>query len=217
VTPRKDAVRNRAKLIDAARDVFAERGLEATLDEVAERAGVGTGTAYRHFRNKRELAAEVLAEATQQIATDADDALQIADPWLALVAFFEATAERQAADRGLYQALAGYGSAEDKTRIWPAIVSSVTELFDRARAQGAIRADAVPEDAAAIFALLGAAFEMSERAANDLWRRYLALVLDGLRATDRGPLPGASPTFATLDDVIAASKPVTGRRKTRRP
>ena len=68
---RKDAVRNRARLVVAARKVFAERGLDATLDEIAERAGVGTATAYRNFADKHELAAEVLAEATQQIATDA--------------------------------------------------------------------------------------------------------------------------------------------------
>jgi AcrR family transcriptional regulator len=212
-TTRKDAVRNRLKLIEAAREVFAERGFEATLDDIAEHAGLGTGTAYRHFRNKQELAAEVLADATQQIVIDADHALLVDDPWLAVVAFFEATAERQAADRGLYQALAGHGSAEDKARIWPAIVHAVTELFDRARDAGAIRADAAPEDAAAIFAMLGAAFDMSERADTDLWRRYLALVLDGLRATDRASLPVAAPTFKTLDDVIVASKDVNTRRK----
>ena len=66
---RRDAARNRALLVAAGREVFAERGLEATLDEIAERAGVGTGTAYRNFNDKHELAAEVLAEATQQIAS----------------------------------------------------------------------------------------------------------------------------------------------------
>ena len=100
MTTRKDALRNRTKLLEAAREVFAERGLAATLDDIAERAGVGTGTAYRHFRNKHDLAAEVLVDATQQIVDDAMEALQITDPWLALVSFFEANATRQAADRG---------------------------------------------------------------------------------------------------------------------
>lgn len=208
---RKDVVRNRARLVAAAREVFAERGLDATLDDVAARAGLGTGTAYRHFANKHELAAEVLGDATQQIADDAAAALLLDDPWQAIVSFFVATGERQASDRGLYQALAGQGRAEDKTRIWPSIVESVTGLFDRAKAAGVVRADAAPEDVAAIFAMLGPAFDMSERTSTDLWRRYLVVMLDGLRATDRGPLPVPAPTFASLDEVIVASKGPKGR------
>src|SRR5262249_10636585 len=140
VSPRQDAERNRARLIAAAREVFAARGLDATLDDIAARAGLGTGTAYRHFRDKHELAAELLAEATEQIALDAEAALAIAatDAWGAVVSFFETTAARQAADRGLYQALAGQGRAADKVRLWPRIVTSVTALFDQARAAGVL-------------------------------------------------------------------------------
>ena len=60
---RKDAARNRALLLDAAREVFAERGLEASLDDIARHAGLGVGTAYRHFSNKYELAQAIFAEA----------------------------------------------------------------------------------------------------------------------------------------------------------
>ena len=197
---RKDAARNRDRLISAARTVFADRGVDATLDDVAREAGVGTGTAYRHFANKKVIAAEILADATQQIATDAEDALSIDDPWDAVVAFFENTAARLATDRGLYQILAGQGDVDDKTRIWPNIVDGVTRLFDRAKAAGVIRADAEPEDAAVVFAMLGSAFSTGT------WRRYLALLLDGLRATDRPELPCPPPPFATLDDVIAVGK-----------
>jgi AcrR family transcriptional regulator len=207
VSPRKDAIANRAKLVEAAREVFAERGLDATLDDIAARAGLGTGTAYRHFRSKHEVAVEVLGDATQQIVDDAQRALAEDDPWLALVAFFEATGERQAADRGLYEALAGLGSAEDKARLWPDIVASVTKLVTRARKAGAIRADVVPEDVATIFAMLGPVLDLSLRTGTDLWRRYLTLLLDGLRATDRPPLPVPAPAFGSLDDVIAAGKP----------
>jgi AcrR family transcriptional regulator len=217
VTPRKDVVRNRAKLVEAARQVFAERGLGATLDDVAARAGVGTGTAYRHFPNKQALAAEVLGDATQQIVDDAQQALAVEDPWLALVAFFQATGERQAADRGLYQALAGLGSADDKARLWPDIVDSVTELVTRARDAGAIRADIAPEDVASIFAMLGPVLDLSVRTDTDLWRRYLALLLDGMRATDRPPLPVPAPAFDSLDDVIAAGKTTTPGLRRRPP
>jgi AcrR family transcriptional regulator len=203
---RADVVRNRAKLVDAAREVFAERGLAATLDDIAQRAGVGTGTAYRHFRDKHELAAEVLAGATQRIVEAATDALAIDDPWGALVTFFEANAERQVADGGLYAALAGQGRLEDKVRLWPEIVATVTKLFDRAHEANVIRRDATPADAASILAMLGPVVDLSVATGTDVWRRYLGLLLDGLRATDRPRLPGPPPTFASLDDVIAASK-----------
>lgn len=178
--------------------MFSQHGLAATLDDIAAHAGVGTGTAYRHFANKHELAAEVLAEATQDIADDANDALAIADPWDALVAFFEATAARQAANRGLYDALAGQGRASDKIRIWPDIVAAVTSLFERAHQARAIRPDIRAEDTVAVLAMLGAVQD---------WKRYLALILDGMRAGDsQQALPGDPGHYDTLDDVIATSK-----------
>jgi AcrR family transcriptional regulator len=199
---RKDAARNRELLIGSARAVFAEYGLDATLDDIARHAGVGTGTAYRHFPNKGVIAAEVLADATQQIADDADAALRMDDPWDAVVAFFERVATRTADNRALFQNLTGQGRVDDKTRIWPHIVDGVTQLFERAKRAGAIRADAEPEDAAVMFAMLGVTFAGTEH-----WRRYLGLLLDGLRAVDRPKLPGPAPSFATLDDVIAVSTP----------
>ncbi|HKA49882.1 MAG TPA: TetR/AcrR family transcriptional regulator [Candidatus Dormibacteraeota bacterium] len=205
-TVRKDSARNRARLVAAAREVFADRGFGATLDDIARHAGVGTGTAYRHFPNKQAIAAVVLADATQQIATDARDARAVADPWLALVTFFERTAARQSADRGLFQTLTGQGDPEEQARIWPEIVSSVTDLFERAKQAGVIRADAAPQDVAAIFAMLGAAYEMSAASAPELWRRYLALMLDGLRATDRPELPVPPPPLEALDVILDAGK-----------
>jgi len=203
---RKDSVRNRARLLTAAREVFAERGFEATLDDIARHAGLGTGTAYRHFPNKQAVAAEVLADATEQIATDARAALAIEDPWQAMVTFFERTAARQAKDRGLYETLTGQGNDEEQARIWPEIVASVGTLFDRAHRAGAIRADAAPQDVAVVFALLGPAFEMSRTTSPELWRRYLALILDGFRATDRPELPGPPPPLAALDTILKAGK-----------
>ena len=203
---RRDSVRNRARLVEAAREVFAERGFEATLDDIARHAGLGTGTAYRHFPNKRALAAEVLAGATEQIAVDARAALEIDDPWRALVDFFRRNAERQARDRGLYEALTGQGDDELQARIWPQIIAAVGELFDRAHRAGVVRADAAAQDIAAIFALLGPAFEMSRTVSPGLWQRYLALILDGLRATDRPALPAPPPPLEALPVILRAGK-----------
>ncbi|GIH15646.1 TetR/AcrR family transcriptional regulator [Rugosimonospora africana] len=203
---RRDSARNRARLVAAAREVFADRGFDATLDDIARHAGVGTGTAYRHFPNKQAIAAEVLAEATEQIVADARDALRIDDPWTALETFFEATAARQAADRGLYETLAGQGNAERQARIWPEIITAVTKLFTRAKRAGVLRRDAAPQDIAAIFTMLGSAYDMSRVASPDLWRRYLALMLDGLRATDRPPLPAKPAPLDVLNETMAAGK-----------
>jgi AcrR family transcriptional regulator len=202
MSPRQDSVRNRARLVRSARAVFAEHGFGATLDDIARDAGVGVGTAYRHFPNKQAIAAVVLADATAQIAEDAREALTIDDPWLALVTFFEQTAARQATDRGLYESLTGQGDPETQAQLWPEIVAAVTELFGRAHAAGLLRADAAPQDIAAIFALLGPAYEMPAGA----WRRYLALILDGLRATDRPALPVPPPPVESLDTILKAGK-----------
>jgi AcrR family transcriptional regulator len=204
---RKDSVRNRERLVAAAREVFAERGFGATLDDIARHAGLGTGTAYRNFPNKQVLAAEVLADATEQIVVDAEQALTVADPWQGLVTFFERTGERQARDRGLYEALAGLGNDERQDQIWPRIVTAVSSLFDRASRAGAVRADAVPQDVAALFALLGPAFAMSRSTGSpELWRRYLWLILDGLRATDRPALPVQAPPVTALPLILGTGK-----------
>jgi AcrR family transcriptional regulator len=202
---RQDVARNRARLVQAAREVFAEQGLDATLDDVARHAGVGTGTAYRHFANKQELAAEVLQQSAVQIVADAEDALEVADPWLALAGFFETSSARQAVDRGLHQALIGRGSTS-RSPLRDQLVVSVTELFARAKAAGVLRDGIEATDAAAIFAMLGPAFDISSAVQPDLWRRYLALLLDGIRASDRGPLPARALELARLDDAMAAGK-----------
>jgi AcrR family transcriptional regulator len=203
---RRDSVRNRERLVTAAREVFAEHGFGATLDDIARQAGLGTGTAYRHFPNKHAIAAEVLREATEQIVVDAEDALSIDDPWDGLVQFFERTAARQAADRGLYETLTGQGDYEEQARIWPRIVASVTELFTKAQRAGAIRADAAPQDVAAIFAMLGPAFAMSRTIDPELWRRYLALILDALKPTSGPQLPVGPPPAEALDAILRSGK-----------
>src|SRR5438309_11778366 len=87
---RKDAARNRTLLIDAAREVFARRGTEASLDDVAKHAGLGVGTAYRHFANKHELLKALMSHTIDQVIDAAETAASTKDPWQALVAFLEA-------------------------------------------------------------------------------------------------------------------------------
>src|ERR1700761_4071147 len=95
---RKDAARNRAALLEAARVVFAERGLDASLDDIARQAGLGVGTAYRHFAKKPAVIAGIFDQAIDEVLATADAARAIEDPCLALATFFEAAATSQAKD-----------------------------------------------------------------------------------------------------------------------
>lgn len=205
-TVRKDVARNRALLIEAAREVFAERGLDATLDDVARQAGVGIGTAYRHFANKQELAAEILADASERLAADAHAALLIQDPWLALTTFFETAVARMAVDRGLHETLVQQRGPVAEGHLRESIVEAIAELFLRAQRAGVIRPDAAPTDLAPIFGMMGVAFDMSSPDYPELWRRYLALYLDGLRAVGMPPLPVPALPFDEVGPALAAGK-----------
>ncbi len=203
--PRKDSTRNRALLVDAARAVFAERGLDATLDDVARAAGVGVGTAYRHFANKQELAREVMARSFQQLTEDAKAALLVEDAWEALAQFFEISAARLVQDRGLHQAMFG-PTPSDKPPLRGDLVDAVVELFARAKAAGVIRPDAEAMDAVPIYAMMGVAADVGSVIDPEQWRRSLAFFLDGLRATDRGPLPLPAIPIELLDAALAAKR-----------
>lgn len=203
---RKDAARNHALLLDAARAVFAERGLDASLDDIAHRAGLGVGTAYRHFANKQEVAAALFAQAIDQFVVDAEQALTIEDPWQALVTFFENAATRQATDRGLHEVLIGVHRIEDIGHIRERLGPLLIELIERAKRAGVLRTDVEVTDTGVVFCMLGVVYDMGATVAPQLWRRYLALILDGLRAGDRPPLPGPALTDPELDEAMAAVK-----------
>src|SRR5215211_8492916 len=98
---RRDAQRNRERILAAARKLFAERGIDATLDDVAARAGVGVGTVYRRYPNKDALLDELFEERIAELAALAEASLSDEDPWAALVRFLERVEELFAADRAL--------------------------------------------------------------------------------------------------------------------
>ncbi|CAN5152063.1 TetR/AcrR family transcriptional regulator [soil metagenome] len=198
---RKDAALNKERLVQAAREVFARKGLSATLEDIAGHAGVGVGTVYRNFSNKREIVETLYAESMDSVLAGVDAALDIEDPWQAIVAFFEATAAAQARDRGLCELFLGrdgfgldHGTAEK-------LLLALTRLFDRATSAGLLRDGVSVTDVWPIFAMLYGIYGLSEERP-DLWRRYLALLLDGLRADDRPALPVPAPDAATFAAAI---------------
>ncbi len=134
---RADAERNRAALLDAAREVFAEQGLEAPLEEIALRAGVGIGTLYRRFPTRTQLVAAALVDKVAQYAEAAEQALSIPDPWAAFVTYVERICDLQADDRGLSDLLSmALPADEDIERLRRLANDRMAELIGRAKAAG---------------------------------------------------------------------------------
>lgn len=184
---RRDAERNRRRILDAATEVFAERGLCATMDDVAHHAGVGVGTVYRRFANKEELIDALFEERIDALAGLAEEGLRHDDPWEGLVHFMEQALVRQADDRGLKELLFGtmHGQqrvAHARDRMAPVVIA----LVERAREAGALRADVEGTDVPVLQLMLGAVLDYSRDVDPGLWRRYLVLLLDGLRARRDG-------------------------------
>jgi AcrR family transcriptional regulator len=174
---RADARRNRERILKAARRVFAEQGMHSQIDDVARRAKVGVGTVYRHFPTKEALLESLVREHFEEIAGLAREALEHPDPWQGFCDLMWRAAGHNADDLGFCEAIA----SSDKTAIIEEVglMASTRDLIERAKAQGAMRSDATEEDVAII--MIGASAVMRLTPAS--WRRYIALMLDGLRAS----------------------------------
>jgi AcrR family transcriptional regulator len=185
---RADARRNREKVLAAARDAFGEHGREAQIDDVARRAGVGVGTVYRHFPTKEALLAALLEQTFADIAERARPGLDADDAWGAFTAILWDAGESLAADRALSEAMAAdLGDQPCPGQIDLAVIGG--ELMERAKAAGALRADAVIDDIPMLLCGVGSATS-GKASRPDAWRRHLAIVIDGLRARpDASPLP----------------------------
>jgi AcrR family transcriptional regulator len=207
---RRDAERNRQRILDAARELVAEVGLDISHDDIARAAEVGVGTVYRRFPDKQVLIDELFDERVDQIIALVDAARGLDDPWQGLCAFVAGNLELQAGDQGLKELMLGNGRASDlaqraQRRIGPA----VRELVKRAHASGQLRPDVGVEDFPLIQTMVGAVMEDARHIDPDLWRRALALVLDGYRADTRprDGLPGNTPTPEQIEQVLSHWRP----------
>lgn len=208
---RADAERNRRLLLDAARELFAQRGLQVTLDDVAHHAGLGVGTAYRRFGTRETLIDALFDERVRDIVSLAEHALEVEDAWEGLVGFLEQTLALQAADRGLKELLLGTSEGREHiASIREQMRPLATELVRRAQEAGHLRADFTPQDMPLLQIMLGALIDASQSVEPNLWRRYLALLLDGMRAHGRPPaskLEVAPVDWSELDRVLSCWRP----------
>jgi AcrR family transcriptional regulator len=197
--PRRDAVRNRERLLQAAREEFAEHGLDVPLEDVARRAGVGIATLYRHFPSRDALVDAIVDERLERFAGLIEDALEEEDAWHGFATFLARGLDTNARDRALADTLAR--SARDRRSRREAkgrIAALLEELIGRAQAQGGLRPDVGLSDVIMLFWAHGRIAEMTAPVARDACRRHLALVLDALAAPGSTPLPGAPLTREQL-------------------
>ena len=177
----------------AAADEFAERGLDASVADIARRAGVGKGTVFRHFATKDDLLAAIVLDRIDALNAVAESLLEAADPGAALLEFLTAAAhQRQQRDLSFLQE-AGELNAE-VTRVRAQLFQSIHALVDRARGCGAVRADVTGADVILLMCAPNYITSYLPDASPDLWQRYLAIIFDGLRPEGAHPLPHPPPT-----------------------
>jgi AcrR family transcriptional regulator len=187
---RADAQRNREAVIAAAREVFAELGLEAPLEEIARRAGVGIGTLYRRFPSRSDLADAILASTVESQVAAAEAALAIADPWDGFVYYLEETGRRQATDRGFNDMMSMRLPRVTKAEAAKKRMFELSEqIIARAQASGQLRADVTQEDLAFLAWANTRIMQATQEVSPQAWRRHLGLLLDGFRAERAHPLP----------------------------
>ena len=172
---RADAERNRGRLLEAAAAAFAEQGLDVPVAEIARRAGVGSGTLFRHFPTKDDLIAAIIEERIEAMRIFADG-----EGWAGLQHFIWRAAEMHAQDRGLMHAIK-HRALENPmlTDCRADLLSAVGAMIDRAKADGDLRPDFEARDVPALVSAISAT--------GDEWRRYLQIVLDGLSTSAATP------------------------------
>jgi AcrR family transcriptional regulator len=188
-TLRADARRNREAVLCAARKLFADDGLDVQMPDVAKAANVGVGTVYRHFANKDELIAALVAEHFECIAQKAREALELADPWDGISDFIRFSARIQADDRALCEVMGSRPDVMDAAARAAELPELCDRLVKRAQRSGDLRRDLTWEDIPMIACGLGPIIHAKVGPAAGRWPRLVEIILDGLRAPGAGKLP----------------------------
>ncbi|SDP18249.1 DNA-binding transcriptional regulator, AcrR family [Pedococcus dokdonensis] len=189
---RADAQRNRARVLNAAREAFADQGLEVPMAEVARRAGVGIATLFRRFPTRDDLITAVFSDTMARYSEAVDVALEDPDPWRGFCGYVQQVCAMQAADRGFMKVL---------TRTFPhdrlfeaereRAFHAFTTLMENAKAAGGLRADFVPQDLAITLMANAGVVSVTGGAAPESSPRIVAYLLQAFAAQAAQPLPPA--------------------------
>ena len=199
---RADAERNRRRLLDAAAHVFHEEGLEASVATIARRAEVGQGTVFRHFPSKDDLIAAVFVDRVAALAEAVEGALDEADSGEAFRRVLETACATHAHDRFLREAAERGIAARPEVKTQKRrLTAGLAKLVTRAQEDGTVRADVSVQDIPFLINAIASAAGPLANAFPDLWQRYLAIVLDGLRPGCQ-PLPVDVPTPQAVERAL---------------
>jgi len=187
---RADARRNRKRILEAARELFAEHGFDAQVEQIAARAGVGVGTVYRHFPNKSDLLEALIHERFAGLAAAAREGIAHPDPWAGFEGFMRYSAGVMAGDRALSEAMFERPETMRDGAEGAGMPELLDELVSRAQASGELRPEMIWQDVPGLICGLGRALSEGKIGPQEMsWERYLAIILDGLRAPGRAKLP----------------------------
>ena len=198
--PRSDALRNRQLLLTAAAEAFAEHGTDASIVDIARRAGVGKGTVFRHFATKDDLLGALMIAMIDNLIAACERFLEVDDGTEALYQFMATAIELLARERAFCEVV-GQPSLQQ-----PAVRSGIEQLgravetlTDRARRQGGIRSEITGADIVLLLAGIQLTAAPLAAAHPRLWKRYLRLTFDGIRTRDSQPLPLPAPRLDVFD------------------
>ncbi|MEV0402705.1 TetR/AcrR family transcriptional regulator [Actinoallomurus sp. NPDC050550] len=180
-SPRADALRNRQRVLSAAREAFAVEGPSVSLDDIARRAGVGAGTVHRHFPTKDELLKAVIVDRLEELTTAARGFADAADPGRAFFAFLRQLAAESRHNLAVSTALTDPSDIGDVLEVGQGLQEAVTVLLSRAQAAGAVRPDI---DADGLHAIIAGVLTMEQRLPSGSEGLGLTVVVDGLRAAN---------------------------------
>lgn len=186
---RADARRNREAVLAAARELFAEQGVEAQMPDVARAAGVGVGTVYRHFPTKDDLVAALVAQRFERLADKVREGLEMDDPWEGVAELIRFAARIQADDRALCDVMGSRGELMYASALAVGLPELTDRLVKRAQRSGKLRRDLTWEDIPMIACGLGPITQVETGPAIGRWPRLVEIILDGLKAPGSGKLP----------------------------
>jgi AcrR family transcriptional regulator len=204
---RRDARRNHARLLDEARRLFAERGIDAPLDELAARAGVGAGTVYRHFPNRDALVRELYDAGVENLRDFAPEILGAESGWRSVELYLERLGAWVADSPYLPAVMRRVAELDPSYRPGIEFEQAVNGLVERAQAEGTLRPDVTAVDLSVLVDMLGSLGQYG-REYLPYWRRQLTIVLDGLRMRPGlTPMPGPGQSFDAFHDMSHVKGP----------
>ncbi|NNN12060.1 MAG: TetR/AcrR family transcriptional regulator [Acidimicrobiaceae bacterium] len=180
---RRDAEENRDRILKSAHELFAAKGLGVTLDDVAHHARLGVGTVYRRFPNKESLVEALFEQRIIELIDIARKSLAFEDGWEGFLYLMLNMLTLEAENRGLRDVILGSEYLKQRlTDLKAEVGPPIEELIAKAQEQGSLRPDFRANDVPVLMAMAGAAQEYCGLVSPEIWKRYVAILIDGLKS-----------------------------------